>query len=66
MGRTDALQDAEKAVAKSSDTWEPWMAAPMSTNGQNCDWTDRKYLKPLLDALGNRADWKSVLTLFDL
>ena len=65
MEGPDALQDAEKAVAKKApDTWEPWMAALMSTNGQNCDWTDRKYLKPLLDALGNRAGLEKQLDSF--
>ena len=55
----------KKAVAKKApDTWEPWMAALMSTNGQNCDWTDRKYLKPLLDALGNRAGLEKQLDSF--
>ena len=36
------------------NTYEPWMKALMSAAGQTCDWTDKKYLAPLLDYLGNR------------
>lgn len=36
---------------KSPDTYEPWMKALLSTAGQNCDWTDKEYLKPLLKCL---------------
>lgn len=40
----------QKAVAKKPpDTYEPWMQALMSALGQKCDWTDKEYLKPLLD-----------------
>lgn len=40
----------QRAVAKKEpDTYEPWMAALMSAIGQKCDWTDKKYLKPLLE-----------------
>lgn len=35
----------KKAVAKKDpSTYEPWMKALMSTEGQSCDWTDKKYL----------------------
>lgn len=39
----------QKAVAKQDPaTYEPWQTALMSAIGQNCDWTDPKYLEPLL------------------
>lgn len=47
----------QKSVAKRDpDTYEPWMKALMCAVGQNCDWTDRKYLVPLLDYLKNEAE----------
>lgn len=43
----------QKAVAKKDpDTFKPWMKALMSASGKSCDWTDQKYLTPLLDYLG--------------
>lgn len=42
----------QKAVAKKDpDTCEPWMKALLCSAGQTCDWTDKKYLVPLLDDL---------------
>ncbi len=42
----------QKAVAKKDpDTYEPWMKALMGAVGQVCDWTDRKYLLPLVEYL---------------
>lgn len=42
----------QKSVAKKDpDTCEPWMRALMSAAGQACDWTDEKYLIPLMDYL---------------
>ena len=42
----------QKAVAKKSpDSYEPWEEALMSAVGQTCDWTEQKYLLPLLDYL---------------
>lgn len=42
----------QKSVAKKDpNTYEPWMKALMCAVGQKCDWTDKKYLKPLLDYL---------------
>lgn len=42
----------QKSIAKKdSSTYEPWMKALMSAIGQNCDWTDKKYLIPLIDYL---------------
>lgn len=42
----------QKAIAKKdSASYEPWMKALMSARGQKCDWTDIKYLNPLLDYL---------------
>lgn len=44
----------QKAVAKKdSDTYEPWMKALMCAGGQSCDWTDKKYLAPLLDYIND-------------
>lgn len=40
----------QKAVAKQDPaTYEPWQSALMCAVGQKCDWTDEKYLKPLLE-----------------
>ena len=42
----------QKSVAKKNpDTYEPWMKALMCASGQSCDWTDEKYLLPLIDYL---------------
>lgn len=42
----------QKAVAKKGPhTYEPWMAALIGAIGQSCDWTDQKYLEPLMDWL---------------
>lgn len=39
----------QKSVAKKDpSTYEPWMKALMCAAGQKCDWTDRKYLEPLV------------------
>lgn len=44
----------QKSVAKKDpSTYEPWMKALMCAKGQNCDWTNKKYLVPLLEYLGN-------------
>ncbi len=40
----------QKAVAKQDPaTYEPWQSALMCAVGQKCDWTDEKYLEPLLE-----------------
>ena len=39
----------QKAVAKQNpEEYEPWQKALMCAVGQKCDWTDKKYLEPLL------------------
>lgn len=39
----------KKAVAKQNpEEYEPWQKALMCAAGKKCDWTDRKYLEPLL------------------
>ena len=39
----------KKAVAKSEpSTREPWMEALLCAAGQQCDWTEEKYLEPLI------------------
>lgn len=55
MGFTDRTlcKMLQKAVAKQDpSTYEPWMAALLSAVGQQCDWTDQKYLEPILTELG--------------
>lgn len=40
----------QKSVRKKDPSeYEPWMTALMCAVGQKCDWTDKKYLEPLLD-----------------
>lgn len=42
----------QKAVAKQdASSYEPWQKALMDAGGQTCDWTDRKYLEPLMEFL---------------
>lgn len=39
----------QKSVAKKDPSaYEPWMTALMCAVGQKCDWTDKKYLEPLI------------------
>lgn len=43
----------QKAIGKKDpNTYEPWMKALMCAVDQKCDWTDDKYLKSLLEYLG--------------
>lgn len=50
----------QKAVAKQNpEEYEPWQKALMSAVGQKCDWTDKKYLEPLLNYI--RAEGEKVL-----
>ena len=40
----------QKMVSKQDpESCEPWMKALLSAAGQKCDWTDRKYLIPLIE-----------------
>ena len=40
----------QKMVSKQDpESCEPWMKALLSAVGQKCDWTDRKYLIPLIE-----------------
>ena len=42
----------QKAVAKKDpSTYEPWEKALMCSAGQKCDWTDKKYLQPIISSL---------------
>ena len=42
----------QKAVEKKDpNTYEPWEDALMCAVGQKCDWTDKKYLEPILQYL---------------
>lgn len=35
------------------DTYEPWQKALICAAGQQCDWTDKKYLEPVLAFVEN-------------
>lgn len=40
----------KKAVAKKNPgDYEPWETALMQAIGSNCDWTDKKYIKPIIE-----------------
>jgi len=40
----------KKAVAKKDpDTYEPWEQALMQAVGTNCDWTDKTYIKQIIE-----------------
>ena len=40
----------QKMVAKKDPSaYEPWETALMAGAGKVCDWTDSKYLEPILD-----------------
>lgn len=42
----------QKAVARNDpDTCEVWEKALLCAIGQKCDWTDKKYLEPVLSYL---------------
>lgn len=42
----------QKVIARSDpDSCEPWMKALLASAGETCDWTDRRYLQPLLEYL---------------
>ena len=44
----------QKAIAnKDPKTYEPWMKALIGAMGKKCDWTDKKYLKQLLEYTDN-------------
>lgn len=54
FGHRTLCKMLQKAVAKQNpDEYEPWQKALMSAVGEKCDWTDKKYLEPLLKYLGN-------------
>lgn len=47
----------QKAVAKKEpSTYEPWETALMCAVGQQCDWTDRTYLKPVTEYIKGSID----------
>lgn len=44
----------QKAIAKKDpETYEPWMKALVLAKGKKCDWTDRKYIEPIIDYIKN-------------
>lgn len=51
MDRTLCKMLQKSVAEKNPDTYEPWMKALMSAVGQSCDWTDEKYLLPLISYL---------------
>lgn len=47
----------QKSVAKQDpSTYEPWQAALMCAVGESCDWTDEKYLEPLIKHIEKLKD----------
>lgn len=47
----------QKSLAKKDPaSYEPWMKALICAAGQICDWTDQKYLTPLLDYLKGQPE----------
>lgn len=47
----------KKAVAKKDpENLAPWEKALMEAMGKECDWTDRKYLEPLVTAIKAEGD----------
>ncbi len=53
MDRTMCKMLQKSVAKKDPSTYEPWMKALMCAAGQNCDWTDKKYLVPLLNYLNS-------------
>lgn len=51
MDRTLCRLLRKSVSKKAPDTCEPWMKALMCAAEQACDWTDRRYLLPLLESL---------------
>lgn len=51
MDRTLCNMLKKSVARKDPSTYEPWMSALMCAAGQDCDWTDKKYLIPLTDYL---------------
>lgn len=51
LDRTLCKMLQKSVVKKDPSTYEPWMNALMCAVGQTCDWTDKKYLIPLMDYL---------------
>ena len=44
----------QKVIAKKDpETYEPWMKALVLAKGKKCDWTDRKYIEPIIDYIKN-------------
>lgn len=42
-----------KAVSKKNpDDYEIWEKALMAAGNEKCDWTDKEYIKPIIDYLG--------------
>lgn len=49
FGHRTLCRMLQKSVAKQDpNTYEPWQGALIGAVGQKCDWTDKKYLEPLL------------------
>lgn len=51
LDRTLCKMLQKSVVKKDPSTYEPWMNAFMCAVGQTCDWTDKKYLIPLMNYL---------------
>lgn len=44
---------ANVVLKKDPTTYEPWETALAGALGKSCDWTDKKYLQPLIDLVEN-------------
>ena len=49
----DFVQYVKKSsIEKNPDDYEIWEKALMAAGDKKCDWTDKKYIKPIIDCLG--------------
>ncbi len=56
FGHRTLCRMLQKSVAKQNpEEYEPWQKALMCAVGQTCDWTDKKYLEPIVDYIKNEC-----------
>lgn len=47
------MQYVKKSIIeKNPDDYEIWEKALMAAGNEKCDWTDKEYIKPIIDYLG--------------
>ena len=51
---TGTVAHIDRAACSESSEYT-WMKALMCAAGQDCDWTDKKYLIPLMEFLGKKG-----------